>query len=100
MLTIAAATGGAAALIANLFPVFAVILIFYFMVIRPGNQQRKRLREMLDALKKGDRVITNGGIHGVIQSVDDDTVQLKIADNVKIKLSRSAIASMTDAKAS
>ena len=99
MLTIAAATGGILSLFANLFPVIAVVLIFYFMVIRPGNQQRRRVQEMLSALKKGDRVITNGGIHGVVQSVDDDTVQLKIADNVKIKLSRSAVASLADVPA-
>ena len=88
-----------AALIVQIVPIAAIIAIFYFMVIAPANKQRKKTEEMLAALKKGDRVITSGGIHGTIQSVENDIVYLRIAENVKIKVSRSAVTGLaTDAE--
>ncbi len=89
-------SGGLTALIINLAPILVVILIFYFLVIAPANRQRKQTQAMLAALKKGDKVITSGGIHGQVQSVEEDLVHLRIADNVKIKLSRSAVAAVVD----
>lgn len=71
-----------------------IIAIFYFLVFGPVRKQKKALQELLDALKKGDKVITNGGIHGEVVSVDPATVVLKVADNVKIRFSRSAIAGL------
>ena len=68
-----------------------VMGIFYVMLILPQQRQRKRLQEMLTALKAGDKVITNGGIYGTINGIDGDTVILKIADQVKIRIARSAI---------
>lgn len=85
---------GALALIVNAVPILAIVIIFYFFVISPANKQRKKTEEMLAALKKGDRVITSGGIHASIQSVEEQVVWLRIADNVKIKVQRSAIASV------
>ena len=82
---------GTAALIANLLPILAIGLVFYFIVIAPANKQRKKTQEMLSSLKKGDRVLTTGGIYGTIQSVEGDSVHLKIAENVKIKVARSAV---------
>lgn len=76
-------------------PMAVIIGIFYFLVIAPANKQRKKTEAMLAALKKGDQVVTSGGIYGTIQSVDADTVILKIADNVKIKISRSSVAGLT-----
>ena len=84
-------SGGGAAAIANFLPIIAIGLVFYFMVIGPANKQRKKQQEMLSALKKGDRVITTGGIYGTIQGVEPEAVYLKIAENVKVKVSRSAI---------
>ncbi|HEY0160761.1 MAG TPA: preprotein translocase subunit YajC [Thermoanaerobaculia bacterium] len=84
-------SGGATAAIANFLPIIAIGLVFYFMVIGPANKQRKKQQEMLSALKKGDRVITTGGIYGTIQGVEPEAVYLKIAENVKVKVSRSAI---------
>lgn len=83
-------SGGAAA-IANFLPIVAIGLVFYFLVIAPANKQRKKTAEMLSTLKKGDRVVTSGGIYGTIQGVEADAVYLKIADNVKVKVARSAI---------
>ena len=69
-----------------------VMGIFYVMLILPQQRQRKKLQQMLAAVKAGDKVVTNGGIYGTIAGIDGDTVILKIADNVKIRVARSAIA--------
>ncbi|HVS29994.1 MAG TPA: preprotein translocase subunit YajC [Thermoanaerobaculia bacterium] len=82
------------ALIANILPIVAIGLVFYFIVIAPANKQRKKTQEMLSLLKKGDRVLTTSGIYGTVQGVEADVVFLKIAENVKIKVARSAIASL------
>jgi preprotein translocase subunit YajC len=84
-------TGGSGALIAQILPIVAIGLVFYFIVIAPANKQRKKTQEMLSSLKKGDRVVTSGGIHGTIQGVEPEVVYLKIAENVKVKVSRSAV---------
>ena len=84
-------SGGTAAALANFLPIVAIGLVFYFLVIAPANKQRKKTAEMLSALKKGDQVLTTGGIYGTIQGVEADAVYLKIADNVKVKVARSAI---------
>ena len=68
-----------------------VMGIFYVMLILPQQRQRKKMQEMLGALKTGDKVVTNGGIYGTINGIDGDTVILKIADQVKIRIARSAI---------
>jgi preprotein translocase subunit YajC len=60
-------------------------------VIAPANKQRRKQTEMIAALKKGDKVLTSGGIYGSIQGVEGEVVQLKIAENVKIRVARSAI---------
>jgi preprotein translocase subunit YajC len=68
-----------------------VMGIFYVMLILPQQRQRKKVAEMLGALKAGDKVVTNGGIYGTINGMDGDTVILKIAEQVKIRVARSAI---------
>ena len=83
--------GGSGAFLVQILPIAAIFLVFYFIVIAPANKQRKKTNEMLSSLKKGDRVVTSGGIYGTIQGVEAEVVYLKIADNVKVKLSRSAI---------
>jgi preprotein translocase subunit YajC len=75
-------------------PMVAVMVIFYFLLIGPMRKRQKALQQLTEALKKGDRVITNGGIYGEIQGVDAQTVILKIADNVRIKVAKSAIAGL------
>ena len=78
----------------GIVPILAIALVFYFLVIAPANRQRKKTEQMLSSLKKGDRIVTNGGIYGTIQGVEADVVYLKIAENVKVKVARSAIASI------
>jgi preprotein translocase subunit YajC len=75
-----------------MFP--AIIAIFYFLIIRPQNKKQKETQKMLENLKKGDRVVTIGGIHGVIQSVKEQSVIVKIDDNVKVEFSRNAISTI------
>jgi preprotein translocase subunit YajC len=80
------------ALIANLLPILAIGLVFYFIVIAPANKQRRKTQEMLSSLKKGDRVLTSSGIYGTVQGVEDRVVYLKVAENVKLKVARTAVA--------
>jgi preprotein translocase subunit YajC len=68
-----------------------MILIFWFMIIRP---QRKEREKMIAALKKGDKVVTAGGMHGTVVGTDEKTLLVQVADNVKIKLDRSAVSAV------
>jgi preprotein translocase subunit YajC len=88
------ASGGAGVLSSPLFLILPMILIMYFIVFRPQQQQRKKLQEMLGALKAGDKIITNGGIYGTVNGIDGDSVILKISSEpqVKIRIARAAIA--------
>jgi preprotein translocase subunit YajC len=72
-------------------PMLAVMVIFYFLLIAPMRKRQKALQQVVEGLKKGDKVITNGGIYGEIQGIDAQTVILKVADNVRIKVAKSAI---------
>ncbi len=75
----------------SFLPMIAIIAIFYFLMIRPQQKQAKMLREMRDALQKDDRVVTSGGIHGVITNLKGDTVTVRIADGVKIDVDRNSL---------
>lgn len=77
--------------IMSFLPMIAIIAIFYFLMIRPQQKQSKELRHMRDALTKDDRVITGGGIHGVITNLKGDVVTVRIADGVKIDVDRSSL---------
>ncbi len=76
----------------SVVPFVLIIAIFYFFIIRPQNKKQKETQKMIDALKKGDKVVTIGGIHGVVTSTKEKTVILKVDDNVKIEVNRSAVA--------
>lgn len=75
-------------------PLILIIIIFYLFIIRPQNKKQKETQKMLDALKKGDKIITIGGIHGVVSSVKDKTVIIKVDDNCKIEFNRTAISTV------
>jgi len=75
-------------------PLIVIMVIFYFLMILPAQRRQKKVAEMLKNLKNGDKVITNGGIFGTIVGLDGDSVQLRIADQVKIKVARSAVSGM------
>jgi preprotein translocase subunit YajC len=90
LLQVANATGSQTLM--SVVPFIAIIAIFYFFIIRPQNKKQKETQKMIDALKKGDKVVTIGGIHGVVTSTKEKTVILKVDDNVKIEVNRSAVA--------
>ncbi|MDR1319792.1 MAG: preprotein translocase subunit YajC [Treponema sp.] len=91
------APAGPQSFITSLIPFAAIIAIFYFLIIRPQSRKQKETRKMLSALKKGDRIVTIGGIHGTIQSVKESSVIARVDDSTKIEFSRSAIASVLTA---
>jgi len=74
------------------FPFLLIILIIYFLMIRPQARRQRELQRMIASLQKGDRVVTVGGIYGTIVGIRDNSFILKIADNVKIEVARSSIA--------
>ena len=78
----------------SFMPLIVIFAIFYFLLIRPQQKKQQQHKEMLNNLKRGDRVITTGGIYGTIEGFTDDGIQLKIASQVKIKVARNAIAGL------
>ncbi|MEW5802774.1 MAG: preprotein translocase subunit YajC [bacterium] len=77
---------------ASLIVLILIFVIFYFLLIRPQQKQQKKMMDMRASLKKGDKVITTGGIYGVILAITDEIVSLQIADKVKIDIAKSSIA--------
>jgi preprotein translocase subunit YajC len=88
---VALSSGLAGSSLVQLIPFALVLGIFYFIILMPMKKRQKKVAEFLDALKVGDRVITSGGIHGLITKVNDGTLQLQVAQNVRLEVSRSAI---------
>ena len=72
-------------------PLILIFVVFYFLLIRPQQKRQKELREMIDSLKKGDKVITNGGVYGEVENVKEHSLILKVADKVKIEVLKNAI---------
>ncbi len=92
--------GGGGQLITMILPFGLIILVFYFLIIRPQNKKQKETKAMLQALKKNDEVTTIGGIRGVVISVKEDTVIIKVDDNVKMKFSKSAVSNVLSGRES
>lgn len=85
---------GGGSMVSTLVMFAAIIAIFYFMIIRPQGKRQKERQKMLEAMKKGDKVVTSGGIHGKIIAMEDKTVLLEISDNVKVKVEKSAVSAV------
>jgi len=81
---------------ASLIPLLLIMVIFYFLLIRPQQKKLKEHRGMVDSLNKGDKVMTGGGVYGKITAVNEDTVKVEIADGVVIKVKRDTVAGLTD----
>jgi preprotein translocase subunit YajC len=77
-----------------LVPFVLMAVIFYFLMIRPQRKRQQELQAQINSLKGGDTIITTGGIHGIVSSLQERTLTLKIADNVKIKIEKSSVASV------
>jgi len=91
-----AGQGGSGAF-AGFIPLILMFVIFYFLLIRPQQKRSKEHRQMISNLKKGDRVITTGGLHGRITGLDDTTMTLEIADKVRVKVARGNVAGLAQA---
>ncbi|MCR5063976.1 MAG: preprotein translocase subunit YajC [Treponema sp.] len=90
----APSASGPASMLVSFFPVILIIVVFYFLMIRPQSKKQKETERMLNALKKGDKIITIGGIHGVVSSVKENTVIVKVDDDCKIEFNRTAISTV------
>jgi preprotein translocase subunit YajC len=73
-------------------PLAIIMVIFYVLLILPAQRRQKKTQAMLSELKTGDKVVTTGGLYGTIVALDGDAVQLRVADQVKVKVARSAVA--------
>lgn len=78
----------------NFVPIILMFVIFYFLLIRPQQKKNKEHRQLIDNLKKGDRIITGGGLHGRITAVSDTTLTVEIAEKVRVKINRASIAGL------
>jgi preprotein translocase subunit YajC len=72
-------------------PLIFIFIIMYFVMIRPQKKRQQQQQQLISSLKTGDRVVTNGGIHGLISNVKENTILVKVADNVKIEMEKSAV---------
>lgn len=87
--------GGSTDTLVQFLPIVLIIVVMYFLLMRPQQQKAKQLKEMLAALRRGDRVVTGGGIIGTIAKVvSDEEVQIEIAEGVRVRVLRSTIASV------
>jgi len=87
---------GQAAAWLQVVPLVFIFVIFYFLLIRPARTRQKRVEQMLEALKTGDKVVTSGGLLGTVIGLDRGIVQLRIADKVKVDVTRSSIVGLQD----
>ena len=78
----------------SFLPLILIFVVFYFLLIRPQQKKVKEHKAMVDALKKGDEVVTNGGLLGRVTEVGENFVQLRIADNVEVRVQRQAVAAL------
>ena len=89
--------GGDGAII-NLFFFAALIFVFYFFLIRPQSKRQKEIEKKVSEMKKGDKVVTNGGMFGVVNTIDDETVLLEIDSGVKARFQKGAITDVNPGK--
>jgi preprotein translocase subunit YajC len=94
LIALAQAGGAAANPLVQFLPIVVIFGIFYFLLIAPMRKRQKALAALVENLKKGDRVVTNGGIYGEIALVEGNVVHLKIADSVRVRIAKSAIAGL------
>jgi preprotein translocase subunit YajC len=87
--------GGGGGGLGAFLPLIIIFAIFYFLLIRPQQRKAKQHKELLGALKKGDKVVSSGGLHGVITGLSDDIVTMEISPKVRVKVTRGSIAGVT-----
>jgi preprotein translocase subunit YajC len=85
---------GGGGMMSTLVMFLLIIAIFYFLILRPQQKKQRERQKMLDAVKKGDKVVTAGGMHGTVSGVEEKTLLIQVADNVKLKFDRSAVSNV------
>ena len=80
--------------IAQIVPFVFIFIIFYFVLIRPGTTRQKKLQQMIDNLKVGDKIVTASGIYGTVMGLKNDRIQVRIAENVKVEMSKNAVTAL------
>lgn len=91
---VAFAEGSQAPAIVQFVPIILVFGIFYFLLIAPMRKRQKALQQLIENLQKGDKVVTTGGLYGTVAGIEDKIVLLKVAENLKVKVAKSAIAGL------
>lgn len=91
-LVLAMAPPGGASALTQILPFALILGIFYFLILLPMKRRQKKIQEFQSSLKVGDKIVTTGGIYGKITRVTDTTLQVEIADRVRIEMSRAAVA--------
>ncbi len=86
--------GGSGSFFSTIIMFGVIIMIFYFMILRPQKKRQLERQKLLNSLKKGDKIVTSGGLHGTIAGLDEKTVLVQVSDNVKLKFERSSIGSV------
>jgi preprotein translocase subunit YajC len=94
-----ASGGGSMAVLTQVAFFAAIFAIFYFLLIRPQQKQRRDRDQMLTAVKKGDRIVTTGGLHGTVLNTGEQTITLRVSDNVKLEFDKSAVGRIVPASA-
>ena len=89
-------TEGGANPMSMFIPIIGMLAIFYFLLIRPQQKRQKETQRMLEALSKGDRVVTASGLYGTVQGIKENVVVIKIAENVKVEMLKSAISGVVE----
>ena len=87
---------GGTSLLPNILMIFMLFVIFYFLLIRPQQKKQKQHQQMVSTLRKGDKIVTNGGMYGTVSDVKEHVIVLKISENVKIELVKSAVATVLE----
>jgi len=89
---------GGGSFITALIPFILVFVIFYLLIIMPSRKKQKRHQQMVEQLKPGDKIVTSGGIYGTVMGVQKDRIELKIASNIKIDITKNAVAAILTPK--
>jgi len=96
IITPAHAAGAESGGFASLIPLILIMVVFYFLLIRPQQKRVKDHRNMVESLKKGDKIITGGGLYGTITDVKDNEMRVEIAEGVRVRVKRDTIIGLSD----
>lgn len=88
--------GGSGSALVSFLPLILIVVVFWFLIIRPQRKQQQKRKEMIDGIKKGDRIITTGGLYANVINVKDDRVVATIAEGIKVEIAKHAVAGVVE----